>query len=90
MASTIEKQEIKMVQDDDFLEGKLSALHILFETYQELEIKGEKVLSVNDLLHTIRTLILNLEKQGGPPSWKMKDYGDGWRSVSLKPCQRTN
>ena len=56
------------ITKSDFQEGKLSALHILFEEYLELQIKGVKVLSIDELLQTIRTLILNLEKQGGTSS----------------------
>ena len=68
MASIIDNQQIKTVQDNEFLEGKLSALHILFESFQEMEIKGVKVLSVRELLQTIKTLVLNLEeKQGVKP-----------------------
>ena len=68
MASIIDNSPRSDIVPDDFLEGKLSALHILFETYLELEIKGVKVLSIEELLQTIRTLILNLEKQGGTSS----------------------
>ena len=69
MASITDNQQIiKTVQDNEFLEGKLNALHILFESYLELQIKDVKVLSTEEVLQTIRTLILNLEKQGGTSS----------------------
>ena len=65
MASSIQTLESKSFQQDNFLDGKLSALHILFETYLEMQVKGVRLLSLEELLNTIRTLILNLEKQGG-------------------------
>ena len=68
MASIIDNSLSTQIPDTDFLEGKISALHILFETYLDLQIKGVKVLSIEELLQTIRTLILNLEKQGGTSS----------------------
>ena len=68
MTESIVNLPSTQIPDSDFLEGKLSALHILFETYLDLQIKGVKVLSIEELLQTIRTLILNLEKQGGTSS----------------------
>ena len=65
MASSIQTLESKSFRQENFLDGKLSALHILFETYLELQIKGTHYVSLEELLNTIRTLILNLEKQGG-------------------------
>jgi len=62
MASTIDNSQTQ-VPDTDFIDGKLSALQILYESYLEMEIKGVKVLSVKELLQTIRTLILNLERR---------------------------
>ena len=61
MASTIDNSQTQ-VTDSDFTTGKLTALHILLESYQEMEIKGVRFLSIEELLQTIRTLILNLER----------------------------
>jgi len=61
MASTIDNSQTQ-VPDTEFIDGKLSALQILHESYLELEIKGVQFLSVRELLQTIRTLILNLER----------------------------
>ena len=47
---------------DDFRDGKVTALRILYESYLEMEIRGVKFLSVREFLQTIRTLILNLER----------------------------
>jgi len=67
MASTIDNSNNTVIPDRDFMDGKLCALLILHESYQEMEIKGVKFVSINELLNTIRTLILNLGKQGGYP-----------------------
>ena len=67
MASIIDNSQI-YVTLDKFREGKITALQILYETYLDIETKGVKALSIEELLQTIRTLILNLEKQGGTSS----------------------
>ena len=61
MSSSIENLESKSFLKDNFLDGKLSALHILFDSYIELQIKGTNYVPIEELLQTIRTLILNLE-----------------------------
>jgi len=61
MASTINNSQTQG-PDTDFIDGKRSALQILYESYQELEIKGVRFLSIGELLQTIRTLVLNLER----------------------------
>jgi hypothetical protein len=67
MTSTIQNLTNTVIPDNDFMDGKLCALRILHESYQEMEIKGVKFVSISELLNTIRTLVLNLEKQGGYP-----------------------
>jgi hypothetical protein len=67
MLSSIDNSNNTVILDNDFMDGKLCALRILHESYQEMEIKGVKFVSIGELLNTIRTLVLNLEKQGGYP-----------------------
>jgi len=88
MESIIDNSQVSVLPDTDFIDGKRSALHILFESYLELQIKGVHYLSIEELLQTIRTLILNLERSD--LSWRMRDYEDGWLSVLWRTFQRTN
>jgi len=55
-------QEIQSLEGNPFLEGKLTALRILYQEYLEAQLLGVKFLSVEELLQVIRTLILNLEE----------------------------
>lgn len=55
-------QSFNLKVKDDFLEGKLFALQIVYEAYLELQIKGVRFLSVDELLQTLRTFILNLKE----------------------------
>jgi len=52
----------KLNENDSFLEGKLNSLRILEAHYADLERRGLHFLRVDQILETLRTLILNLEE----------------------------
>jgi hypothetical protein len=43
-----------------YVEGKLSALQILYKEYLEAQLRGVKNIPTSELLKVIRTIILNL------------------------------
>ena len=50
------------LSNQNYHEGKLDALRILYQEYLEAQLRGVRVVLTNELLEVIRTLILNLEE----------------------------